>query len=99
MKWIGITLCLMTSLMTSCGMRVDTSGDQDVNIRAEDSEQTITVRTTLDRILEICGIIKEDGTVVPYSKWTDDQEECLTKLKPEGSDGEIDRLKEQAEEG
>ena len=82
-KWLGIILCLMMSLMTSCGMRIDTSGDQDVNIKAEDSEQTITVRTTMDKVLEICGIVLADGTVIPYAEWTEDNIECFEKLKLE----------------
>jgi hypothetical protein len=80
LKWTGIILCLTMSLTNSCG--IDTSGDHDVSVR--DSKQTITVRTTLDKILEICGIVLADGTVIPYNKWTEEHRECLEKLDNKG---------------
>ena len=96
-KWLGMTLFLMTSLTASCGMDVKVK-DSDHTVEVSDSEQTITVRTTLDRVLEVCGIILPDGSVVPYAEWTDAQHECLEKLdQGDLLDGKLSKL-ERAEE-
>lgn len=77
-------------LLLGCG--IDTSGDHKVDVRdsthtAEISdsnhtvEGTVKVKTNLDLILEICGVVLPDGTVVPYSEWTSDTRECLNQLE------------------
>jgi hypothetical protein len=73
-KLIAVSLALV-----GCGMEVEVEDSQhDVNMR--DSTQTVQVTTTMDTILEVCGIVLADGTVVPYSEWTEAQDECLNKL-------------------
>ena len=76
-----IKLIALSLTLVGCG--IDTGGDHNINVR--DSKQEISVTTTMDTILEVCGIILADGTVVPYSEWTGEQEECLDKL--DGSTG------------
>lgn len=88
--------------MISCGMDVDVKDsthkvDTNSKVEVNDSEHKIRVETTLDRVLEICGILLADGSVLTYDQWTDEQDECFTKLKPEGLDGRLSRLQEKAE--
>ena len=71
-----IKLLTLSLVLVGCG--IDTSGEHEINVR--DTKQEVVVTTTFDRILEVCGIILEDGTVIPYSEWTWEQEECLDKL-------------------
>ena len=71
-----IKLLTLSLVLVGCG--IDTSGEHEINVR--DTKQEVVVTTTFDRILEVCGIILEDGTVIPYSEWTWEQEECLNKL-------------------
>ena len=62
--------------LASCD--VDTGGEHEVEI--SDSVQTIDVRTSFDRILEICELILPSGGVVPYRSWSDQQRECVEVL-------------------
>lgn len=82
-KTIGkLSLLLM---ITSCGMDVDVKDSKhDVETKSEvtvkDSEHKVTVQTTLDKILEVCGIVLPSGEVLTYDKWTETQTQCLDKL-------------------
>lgn len=67
--------------MINCGMDIRVK-DSEHDVNVGDSEQKVTVQTTLDKILEVCEIVLANGTVVPYSKWTEAQFECLTTLDP-----------------
>lgn len=83
-------IILIGLLVSGCGLNVKVrDSSHDVNV--SDSEQTITIKTTLDKILEICGVVKPDGTVVKYKDWTDEQKECFETLNVEyGNESSID---------
>lgn len=70
---------LLLMMLVGCGMDVKVR-DSEHNVNVRNSEQKIVVESTLDKILEICGIVKPDGSVVPYSKWTAEQTECVALL-------------------
>jgi len=42
-----------------------------------ESKVEVQVKTTLDLVLEICGIIDEEGVAIPYSEWGDEPKECV----------------------
>lgn len=73
-----ITLLVSTlylAVLASCG--VDTGGDHSVDV--SDSTQTVEVRTEteLSKVLRICEVEREDGSLVPYRLWTEQQSECI----------------------
>ena len=95
-KTIGkLSLLLM---LTSCGMEVDVKDsehkmesksevevkDSEHKVTVSDSEHKVTVQTTLDKVLEICGIVSPNGEVVTYNDWTEEQQQCLGKLNTTG---------------
>ena len=76
-------ISVLVPLVVSCGMNVKVKDSRhDVNVN--NSEQTITVRTTLDRIMEVCGIVAPNGITVPYSEWTQNHKDCLAQLDTKG---------------
>lgn len=81
---------LITLTLIGCGMDIRVK-DSEHDVNVSDSHQTITVQTTLDKILEICGIVLADGSVIPYNKWTDQQKDCLDKLDMKGFPYEQDQ--------
>lgn len=92
---------ILLSLTASCGMDVDVKDsehkvDSNSKVEVSDSTHTVKIETTLDKILEICGIVKEDGTLLAYDEWTDENDECFQKLKMEGINGGLSRLQEEA---
>ncbi len=68
-----ITMVIIGSQLIGCG--VDTGGTHKVEV--EDSKQTVQVQTTLDKVLEICEVVKTTGEVIPYRLWTETQKECF----------------------
>lgn len=83
----------MMSLTASCGMDIKVK-DSEHDVNVSDSEQTITVETTLDKVLEVCGIVLPDGSIVPYSQWTEEQDECIEKLDVKGLGDYVEDYKE-----
>ena len=94
-KPIGkLSLLLM---LNSCGTKIDVEdSDHRVETKSDvsigDSEHTIKVESTLDKIMVVCGIILDDNTIIPYTQWDDTQHECLDKLGAGGSNGQGGRL-------
>ena len=73
---------LLSVMVIGCGLDVKVK-DSSHKVEVADSNQTVTIKTTLDKILEICGVVKKDGTVIKYEDWTDEQKECFNILNQE----------------
>jgi len=63
-------------IQTSNGVKGETTSKVDVDTTSKIEGETIhTIRTVVDTLLEVCGIVTDTG-IVAYSEWTTDQHEC-----------------------
>ena len=65
--------------VVSCGKyspHIQTSNDVEGDTTSKIEGETIhTIRTVVDTLLKVCGIVTDTGIVV-YSEWTTGQHEC-----------------------
>jgi|SaaInlStandDraft_2_1057019.scaffolds.fasta_scaffold121275_3 hypothetical protein len=77
---------LLTGLILSgCGPLSPTIKTESTASTKHKADAEINTYSTLDRILEICEVLKE-GRVVPYSQWTPAQHKCIAALQLGGLD-------------
>lgn len=80
----NLVLVVVAMSFTACG-KYSPQTEHKAEARTQhkvtsEGESTLVVKSALDLALEICEIKDSFGNLIPYSRWTANQKECISLL-------------------